>query len=183
MDKTNDWSLKDITIMALYVGLTVIGTTIRVPLPALMGNPFFHFGMPILCLAVLTLGFFKGSLAGGVGFVIFDVLNGLIVDAPIMLVESFVVGGALYLSCHLFKSYQEKLWFIPLVMSITAVVKVTIVFIENLLIQLIMGNSLEVSAVASVSTLYITALNAVVAVIIVSILYKPVSHLYQRVSR
>lgn len=180
--ENKSWTLRDIIIMAMYVGLTVIGTTIRVPLPALMGNPFFHFGMPILCLAVLTLGFVKGSLAGGVGFVIFDVLNGMVVDAPIMLIESFIVGGVLYTSFQLFKSNQEKIWFIPLIMSITAIAKIIIVFIENLLIQLIMGNPLKAAVGLSASTLYITALNAVVAIIIVWILYKPVTHLYQRVS-
>jgi len=176
----NKWSTKDIVLMALFVGLTVVGTSIRVTLPALMGNPFFHFGMPVLCLAVLTLGFFKGSLAGGIGFVIFDVLNGFIVDAPIMLVESFLVGGTLYLMSYIFRSHQESVWFIPFIMSVTAVAKIVIVFIENLLIQLIMGNPLKVSAVASASTLYITALNAVVAVFVVSLLYKPVIFLYRK---
>ena len=40
-----------------------------------------------------------------------------------------------------------------------------------------MGNAFGVSAFASFSTLYITVINAIAAIIIVSLLYKPVKAL------
>lgn len=171
------WSIKETTLMGLFAALTVIGTSIRVPLPALVGNPFFHFGLPILSLAVLTLGFFKGSLAGGVGFAIFDVLNGFAAEAPYFILESFVVGGALTLAYRQFKKYDDNWWFIPLIMSIAAIAKIMMTFLKNLVIQLMMGNNFAASATASFLTLYITVINAIAAIIIVSLLYKPVKSL------
>lgn len=175
--KNKNWTVPEIVLTGLFAALTVVGTSIRVPLPALVGNPFFHFGLPILSLAVLTLGFFKGSLAGGVGFAIFDVLNGFAAEAPYFVFESFVVGGALALSFNYLKSKKNKTWFIPLIMSLTAIVKILMTFLKNLTLQLIMGNSFNVSAVASASALYITVINAIAAIIIVTLLYRPISKL------
>ncbi|UUV98774.1 ECF transporter S component [Vagococcus luciliae] len=177
MMTSTKWSIKETTLMGLFAALTVVGTSIRVPLPALVGNPFFHFGLPILSLAVLTLGFFKGSLAGGIGFAIFDILNGFAAEAPYFILESFVVGAALTFAYHHFEKYENKAWFIPVIMVIAAIAKITMTFLKNLVVQLLMGNAFGVSAFASFSTLYITVINAIAAIIIVSLLYKPVKAL------
>ncbi|MDT2814180.1 ECF transporter S component [Vagococcus carniphilus] len=174
---TNKWALSEIVLMGLFSALTVVGTSIRVPLPALIGNPFFHFGLPILCLAVLTLGFVKGSLAGGIGFAIFDVLNGFAAEAPYFVLESFVVGGALALAYIQFKRFKDKAWFIPMIMVFAAIAKIAMTFLKNLVVSLFMGTTLGVATAASVSALYITVINAIAAVIIVTMLYKPVSSL------
>ncbi|MGY3704348.1 hypothetical protein BW731_03645 [Vagococcus martis] len=171
------WSIKETTLMGLFAALTVVGTSIRVPLPALVGNPFFHFGLPILSLAVLTLGFFKGSLAGGIGFAIFDILNGFAAEAPYFVLESFVVGAALSLAYSRLQKYDDNVWFIPTIMFFAAIAKIIMTFLKNLVIQLMMGNTFGVSAFASFSTLYITVINAIAAIIIVSLLYKPVKAL------
>lgn len=181
--KTNKWTLSEIVLMGLFASLTVVGTSIRVPLPALVGNPFFHFGMPILCLAVLTLGFVKGSLAGGIGFAIFDVLNGFAPEAPYFILESFVVGGALTLAYFQFKHFKNKVWFIPTIMAFAAIAKITMTFLKNLMVQLLMGASFGVSVTASIGTLYITVINAIAAIIIVSILYPPISKLTTKMLR
>lgn len=172
--KRTNWAVNEIVLMGLFSALTVIGTSIRVPLPALMGNPFFHFGMPILCLAVLILGFTKGSLAGGIGFAIFDVLNGFAVEAPYFILESFVIGGVLTLGYTQLKKYKEKKWFIPVIMFFTALAKIGMTFLKNLVMQLMMGSSFGIATTASISALYITVINAIAAIIIVTILYKPV---------
>lgn len=180
MNNTNRWKTSEVVLMGLFAALTVVGTSIRVPLPALVGNPFFHFGLPILSLAVLTLGFFKGSLAGGIGFAIFDVLNGFAVEAPYFILESFVVGAVLSYAFLRLKRYKEKAWFIPIVMFIAALAKIMMTFLKNFVIQLALGSSASIAAVASFSTLYITVINALAAIIIVTILYRPVSHLTKK---
>ncbi|MEG0285758.1 MAG: ECF transporter S component [Vagococcus sp.] len=181
--KGNQWAVSEVVLMGLFAALTVIGTSIRVPLPALMGNPFFHFGMPILCLAVLTLGFIKGSLAGGIGFAIFDVLNGFAIEAPYFILESFVLGAVLTLGFYQLKKFKDKVWFIPTIMIFTAIAKIGMTFLKNLVMQLMMGASLGVATTASISTLYITVINATAAIIIVTILYKPVTMLTNKMLR
>lgn len=114
------------------------------------------------------------------GFAIFDVLNGFAAEAPYFIFESFIVGGALALSFKQFKRKKDKYWFIPFIMVLTALVKILMTFLKNLVLQLIMGNNFSVSAIASASSLYITVINAIAAIIIVTILYQPISKLSTR---
>lgn len=114
------------------------------------------------------------------GFAIFDVLNGFAAEAPYFVFESFVVGGVLALSFKQFKKQKNKYWFIPFIMTLTALVKILMTFLKNLVLQLIMGNNFSVSAIASASSLYITVINAIAAIIIVTILYQPISKLSAR---
>ena len=56
----NDHRIRSIVFVALFTALTVIGTMIKIPLP----TAFVHLGNAVLLLAVLLLGYVKGSLAG-----------------------------------------------------------------------------------------------------------------------
>ena len=86
----NDHRIRSIVFVALFTALTVIGTMIKIPLPT---GAFVHLGNAVLLLAVLLLGYVKGSLAGGLGFAIFDLLNGYATEAPYFILESFIVGA------------------------------------------------------------------------------------------
>ena len=89
----NDHRIRSIVFVALFTALTVIGTMIKIPLPT---GAFVHLGNAVLLLAVLLLGYVKGSLAGGLGFAIFDLLNGYATEAPYFILESFIVGAFAY---------------------------------------------------------------------------------------
>ena len=87
MEKNN--TIHQITYIAVFAALTVIGTMIKIPMPT---GAFAHLGNSVLLLAVLLLGYTRGALAGGLGFAIFDLLNGYAAEAPYFLFESFIVG-------------------------------------------------------------------------------------------
>ena len=57
----NDHRIRSIVFVALFTALTVIGTMIKIPLPT---GAFVHLGNAVLLLAVLLLGYVKGSLLG-----------------------------------------------------------------------------------------------------------------------
>lgn len=65
-------------------------------------------------------------------------------------------------------------------MFIAALAKIMMTFLKNFVIQLALGSSASIAAVASFSTLYITVINALAAIIIVTLLYRPVSHLTKK---
>lgn len=75
-----DRRIQSIVLIALFTALTVVATTIKIPMP----GAFVHLGNAVLLLAVLLLGYFRGALAGGLGFAIFDVLNGYVTEALIL---------------------------------------------------------------------------------------------------
>lgn len=165
--------IRDIVSIGIFAALVTIATTIRIPLPALVGAPFVHFGSSVFILSVLLLGYWQGALAGGIGFALFDVLNGFAIEAPYFILECFIVGGAVYGAFNLLKHQQNKFLklFIPALVG--GIAKLAMTFLKNLVMSLYLGSSFGVAVTNSISTLYITLLNAIAAIVIVLIAYYP----------
>ncbi|GAA3025590.1 ECF transporter S component [Tetragenococcus solitarius] len=161
---------RNVVMVALFAALTVIGTMIKIPLPT---GAFVHLGNAVLLLAVLLLGYVKGSLAGGLGFAIFDVLNGFAVEAPYFIVESFIVGAAAYGLFLAFKKNPKHVWQIILIASGTGVAKLVMTQIKNLVRQLYLGMDFPTAFTTAALSLPATVINVILTVILVSFLYFP----------
>lgn len=69
--------LKKLVFTGLFAAIIFIGISVlRIPLPAIVGRPFIHFGNILTVLAVMLLGFGYGAAAGAIGLGLFDILNG-----------------------------------------------------------------------------------------------------------
>ena len=182
----NDWrnqnetkSIQAITLTALFAALTFIGTTIKIPLPT---GAFVHLGNAMLLLAILLLGYFKGSLAGGLGFAIFDLLNGYATEAPYFILESFIVGLFAIFAIRLFKNNPTKIWQIIVIGIFTGIGKIIMTQVKNTVVLLIAGSNLSNAFIAASIKLPATLINVVSTIIIVSILYFPLKKLNQRLN-
>ena len=70
-------SLRAIILTGLFAAIIYIGIwVLRIPVPAMVGKPFIHFGNTLTAVAILFLGFRNGMLAGIIGLGGFDILNG-----------------------------------------------------------------------------------------------------------
>lgn len=164
---------KDLVFTALFAALTYVGTSIRVPMPAAIGNPFVHLGNSVLLLAVLLIGYKRGALAGGIGFAIFDVFNGFAVEAPYFFFESLIVGGAAALVWRSLKEKPDSLKKLFIVALSAAGAKLIMTFLKGIGTNLIIGTSLTVAVTASTASLYVTVINCITTIIIVSLTYFP----------
>ena len=126
MEKNN--TIHQITYIAVFAALTVIGTMIKIPMPT---GAFAHLGNSVLLLAVLLLGYTRGALAGGLGFAIFDLLNGYAAEAPYFLFESFIVGAFAYGAFLLFRKDPTKIWQIVCIGMVTGVGKIMMTQLKN----------------------------------------------------
>ena len=170
----NKISTADIVLMALFATLTVIATSfIRIPLPAAIGAPFIHFGNTVVLLSILLLGFKKGSLAGGVGFAIFDILNGFAPEAPYFLVESFVVGAAATLALTVFKKNPTKIYQVTFVAVMASLAKIIMSYAKLVVTLMIAGSSFQPALVAAATSMPATLINTVSTIIATSLLYFP----------
>ena len=70
----------------IYLGIQ----SFRIPLPAAVGTPFLHFGHIFVMLAVLMLGPKLSTVAGVLGLLVFDVLNGYIQAIPNVFVSTII---------------------------------------------------------------------------------------------
>ena len=61
-------SLRAVVMTGLFAAMIYIGIwVLRIPLPAVVGQPFIHFGNTLTAVAILYLGFRNGALAGIIG--------------------------------------------------------------------------------------------------------------------
>ena len=67
----NDRKIKTIVSMAFFTAITFLGIqAFRIPVPAVVGTPFIHFGHVFVVLGMLLQGGRKGAVTGTAGLVI-----------------------------------------------------------------------------------------------------------------
>lgn len=171
-------SIQSIIFVALFSALTFIGTSIKIPMPT---GAFAHLGNAILLLAVLLIGYKRGALAGGIGFALFDVMNGYATEAPYFILESFVVGGAAYLVYNLFHKNLNGAWKLIVVGLSAGVVKIIMTQLKNTVVNLIAGADFSVAFTGALVKLPATMLNVVTTIVLISIVYYPLQRSMQTI--
>lgn len=168
MTKKN--STLSIVLIALFAALTTLGTMLKIPVPT---GGFVHLGNAVLLLAVLLIGYRRGALAGGIGFAIFDIMNGFAAEAPYFILESFIVGGAAALMIRFYHQKINSMGKLISVAVVTGITKIIMTQIKNTIIGLIGGANLSIAFIAALKSLPATLVNAVTTIIIVSLVYFP----------
>ncbi|ALS38232.1 putative membrane protein [Enterococcus rotai] len=163
-------STTSIVLVGLFAALTVLGTMIKIPMPT---GAFAHLGNSVLLLAVLLIGYKKGALAGGLGFAIFDVLNGFAAEAPYFILESFIVGGAAALVIWFFHHNLDAIWKIIVIATVTGFAKIIMTQIKNTVMGLLAGADVNVAFASALSKLPATFINVVTTIVIVTLAYFP----------
>lgn len=175
---TNDNKIQNLVLIALFAALTFIGTMIKIPLPT---GAFIHFGNAVVLLAVLLIGYWQGSLAGGIGFFIFDILNGYATEAPYFLLESFVVGAAAFLAFAVFKRKPTKIYQIVIIGIFAGIAKFIMSVIKATVMGLIAGAQLTPAFFAAIATMPATVINIFSTILIVSLVFFPLRHAMGRI--
>lgn len=170
---------QNIVFIALFAALTFVATTIKIPLPT---GAFVHLGNAVLVLSVLLLGYTSGSLAGGIGFFLFDLLNGYATEAPYFLIEAFIVGGATYLAFNSFKKHPTRVWQIVVIGLSAGVAKIIMTQIKNTIVQLWVGvPTLDLAFKTALVKLPATFTNVGLTILVVGIVYFPLSQAFSRI--
>ncbi|MEI5988752.1 ECF transporter S component [Enterococcus crotali] len=163
-------STTSIVLVGLFAALTVLGTMIKIPMPT---GAFAHLGNSVLLLAVLLIGYKKGALAGGLGFAIFDVLNGFAAEAPYFILESFIVGGAAALMIVFFRHNIDTFGKVIVIASVTGIAKIIMTQLKNTGMGLLAGADFSVAFASGLSKLPATLINVVTTILIVTLVYFP----------
>lgn len=174
---TYNTSVKKVVFIALFSALTVIGTMIKIPMPT---GAFVHLGNTVLLLAVLLLGYRGGALAGGLGFMIFDLLNGYVTEAPYFLFESFVVGGFAYAGFLLFNKRPVKVWQLLVIGGITGIGKLLMTQLKNTVMLVLLGSDWSAAFVGATLKLPASLINVFSTMVLVSFLYFPLRRMFQK---
>ncbi|MDT2634719.1 ECF transporter S component [Enterococcus dongliensis] len=174
----SDKRIQTLVLIALFAALTFIGTMIKIPLPT---GAFIHFGNAVVLLAVLLISYWQGSLAGGIVFFIFDILNGFASEAPYFLLESFVVGAAAYAAFSIFKQKPQRVYQIVIIGIFAGITKFIMSVIKVTVMGMIAGAQLKPAFLAALATMPATVINLFSTILIVSLVFFPLRRAMQQI--
>lgn len=163
--------LRKVIFTGLFAAIIFIGiSAMRIPLPALVGRPFIHFGNTLMVLAIMFLGGGYGFVASAIGLGGFDLLNGYAAVSWLTVLEAgvmaLVVGGLM----RAFKG-DDRVFHIVIVSITAGVTKLITSYLTSIVEALMVGTSMKVALIDSFLSLPATAINSVTTAIVVPLLY------------
>lgn len=186
--KNESISTKKIVMTAFFAAIIYLGIqSFRIPLPAAVGTPFLHFGHIFVMLAVLMLGPKLSTVAGVLGLLVFDVLNGYIQAIPNVFVSTII---KCLLVGMIFQSLKKKAQgdakkeygYAVLCAAIYGITNIIVDFIWSTVELVVLGSSWSAALAAEITSIPATIINAGFTVVGIAILYVPVKKAYQRIS-
>lgn len=177
-----------IVMTAFFAAVIFLGIqSFRIPLPAAVGTPFLHFGHIFVMLAIICLGAKASAVAGVLGLVIFDLLNGYIHAIPNVffctLVKCLLVGTVFAMLKKMAKGNAKKEYEAALICSaLYGIANIVLDFAWSVMELVLIGNSLGAAIAAEITSIPATIINAGFTVIGIALLYIPVVSAYRRVN-
>lgn len=169
--RENKNSLRALVLTGLFAAIIYIGIwVLRIPVPAMVGRPFIHFGNTLTAVAILYLGYRNGMIAGIIGLGGFDLLNGYAATSWLTMLEVVVVASvltAVYRGMH----YQDSKRNIIILGIIAGVTKIFTTYCVSIVEALMVGTSFKVALVGAFVSLPATVINSISTAICTPILY------------
>lgn len=178
-----DHEIKSTVITAFFAAVIFLGIQIfRVPMPAAVGTPFVHFGHIFVVLAILLLGIRRSMLAGVIGYVIFDLINGYAQSIPnvvFSMVAECLIAGAVFQAMRqkTGKDYASAVT----AAVIYGVLNIVIDFVWSAAVLMLAGSGFAAAMAAELTAIPSTVINSVFTVIGTAVLYVPVRSAYNKI--
>ena len=180
---------KSIVATAFFAAVVYLGIQLfRIPLPAAVGTPFLHFGHIFVMLSVVCLGPKRSAIAGTLGLVIFDIINGYVHAIPnvfvLTIIKCFVVGLIFVaLKKKAANNPKKEYVFAIICAAIYGTINIILDFSWMVVELMIAGSTFPAAFAAEITSIPATIINAAFTVIGIAILYVPVTSAYKRIFR
>ncbi len=172
--------LRKIVFTALFAAIIYIGiSALRIPIPAMVGRPFIHFGNPLMDLAIIFLGGGYGFIAAAIGLGGFDVLNGYAATSWLTVLEVAVMALVLSAVLRMFKGDDRPRNMIILGV-IAGLTKICTTVAVGTVEAMLVGNHFIPAIIAAFLSLPATVINSVATAIIVPVLYFALKPMFRR---
>ena len=186
---SRDESINKLVVTAFFAAITFLGIQIfRVPLPAVVGTPFVHFGHIFVVMGVLLMGGKRGAVSGTLGLVIFDILNGYLQDVPQVFLETIIkcllIGALFAVLKNRAGGDRKKEYRGAMICTVLyGCMNILIEFVMGIVKMMILGSGFAAAAPGSAALIPATLVNVVFLILAEALLYRPVERLYRRASR
>ncbi len=166
----NKFSVKDLTMMALFAALCYIGTMFNFKIVVGGMKTMIHFGNIFCILGALMLGGTKGGISASVGMGLYDMLNGWLTSAPSTIILKFCMA---IIAGTIFKKLKNTDIKYRLVLSTLGGVVFNIIFspIFSYIKNVLLGFEDKAAKAFAAWSSLATVINAAIVIVIVPILY------------
>lgn len=169
--KTDKNSLQALIFTGLFAAIIYIGIwVLRIPVPAMVGRPFIHFGNTLTAVAILYLGYRNGMIAGIIGLGGFDLLNGYAATSWLTALEVIVIALVVNTGFNLFQR-DDRASHIVILGIVAGLMKIVTTYAVSIVEALMVGTSFKVALINSFLSLPATVINSISTAILVPILY------------
>ncbi|MGX7108702.1 ECF transporter S component [Facklamia miroungae] len=167
--------------IGIYAALIIIAiTVIRIPMPSAISNSFVHPGNALVILAVLLMGFKRGTAAALIGLFVFDTMNGYIHVVHFTLLENFLVLIVVSLVYSKVFNKEDRMGHIISLGIIGALTKIVLIFGKHIINQMILGASYSAAVAMAITAMPASLFTGWVTALLVPILYLPMKRIFQR---
>lgn len=179
-------SVTSVVMTAFFAAVIFLGIqSFRIPLPAAVGTPFLHFGHIFVMLAIVCLGSRRSTVAGVLGLVIFDLLNGYIHSIPNVFVSTIIkclLVGAIFgiMKKQADGSRKKEYRAAVICAAIYGLLNILVDFIWSVGELMLIGSTFSAAFAAEITSIPATVINAGFTVIGTAFLYLPVISAYRR---
>lgn len=174
---------------AFFAAVIFLGIqSFRIPLPAAVGTPFVHFGHIFIMLAIFCLGGRRAAVAGVLGLVTFDILNGYVHAIPNVFVSAIALclltGGLFsFLEKKAAGDWRREYRAAVICALAYGAANTVIDFSWSVCSLVLVGGTWAASLAAELTSIPATVINAVFTVAGTAVLYMPVRSAWQRLGR
>ena len=178
-------NIRTVVVTALFAAIIYIGIqAFRIPLPAATGTPFVHFGHIFIVLAVIFLGPKRSAVAGILGLIVFDLLNGYVQSIPNVFVTTLInclLSGYIYLALKKRADGNSRREYLSALLCavIYGLCNIITDFLWSTGELILVGSSVQSALATEITAIPATIINAVFTVIGIAVLYLPVKRGYR----
>lgn len=188
MNQNKSFNIKSIVMTAFFAAVIFVGIqAFRIPLPAAVGTPFLHFGHIFVMLAVLLIGPRRSAIAGVLGLVIFDLINGYAHSIPNVFVTTIIkclLIGAIFVSLKkkAAENARREYIFAVICAAVYGILNIVLDFVWSSAELILAGSSVQAAVIAELTSIPATIINAGFTIAGIAILYIPVRTAYERIN-
>jgi|GEM_PF-212561 len=180
-------NVMSVVMTAFFAAVIFLGIqSFRIPLPAAVGTPFLHFGHIFVMLSIVCLGGKRSAVAGVLGLIIFDILNGYLHAIPNVFVSTIIkclfVGAVFSVMKRRAAGERKKEYMAAVICAaLYGITNIAVDFVWSVAELVLLGSTLSAAVAAEVMSIPATIINAGFTVIGIALLYIPVSSAYRRI--
>lgn len=170
--KVTKFTVYDMAVVGVMAAVCFVVTYfIKIPVPTPAGQVMIKLANAFCLLAGVLFGGLRGGLAAGIGSMFYDLLDPVyITDAPLTLIRFFLMAFLCGAICWGGDGKGTKLSRIIVGTAAGSAFSLGFYFVQSVVKQLLLGQPFDVAVVQCIPKMGVSAVNAVVAVVIACLL-------------